>query len=97
MTTAELDRLTYRIIQGAIEIHKALGPGLLESAYRTCISNNFGRPATASIAPTGEASRARSPRSAFGAAIEGCGQLYAPAPLRRSSGAVATRKSDESW
>ena len=37
MTTAELDRLAYRIIQGAIEIHKALGPGLLESAYRTCM------------------------------------------------------------
>jgi GxxExxY protein len=37
MTTAEVDRLTYQIIQGAIEIHKALGPGLLESAYRTCM------------------------------------------------------------
>ena len=37
MTTAELDRLSYRIIQAAIEIHKALGPGLLESAYRTCM------------------------------------------------------------
>jgi GxxExxY protein len=37
MTTAELDRLSYGIIQAAIEIHKALGPGLLESAYRTCM------------------------------------------------------------
>ena len=37
MTTAELDRISYRIIQAAIEIHKALGPGLLESAYRTCM------------------------------------------------------------
>jgi GxxExxY protein len=37
MTTAALDRLSYQIIQAAIEIHKALGPGLLESAYRTCM------------------------------------------------------------
>jgi GxxExxY protein len=37
MTTAELDRISYLIIQAAIEIHKALGPGLLESAYRTCM------------------------------------------------------------
>ena len=37
MTTAELDRLSYRIIQAAIEIHRALGPGLLESAYLTCM------------------------------------------------------------
>ena len=37
MTTAELDRLSYQIIQAAIEIHKTLGPGLLESAYSTCM------------------------------------------------------------
>lgn len=37
MTTAELDGISHRIIQAAIEIHKALGPGLLESTYRTCM------------------------------------------------------------
>ncbi|MEW6094366.1 MAG: GxxExxY protein [Chloroflexota bacterium] len=29
--------LTERIIHAAIEVHKALGPGLLESAYQTCM------------------------------------------------------------
>jgi GxxExxY protein len=29
--------LTEQIIGGAIEVHRHLGPGLLESAYRTCL------------------------------------------------------------
>jgi GxxExxY protein len=29
----ELDRLAYRVIGAAIEVHRILGPGLLESAY----------------------------------------------------------------
>jgi GxxExxY protein len=29
--------LTGRIIAAAIEVHRNLGPGLLESAYRTCL------------------------------------------------------------
>lgn len=29
--------LTEKIIYAAIEVHKALGPGLLESAYQTCM------------------------------------------------------------
>jgi GxxExxY protein len=29
--------LTDKIIHAAIEVHKALGPGLLESAYQTCM------------------------------------------------------------
>lgn len=37
MDTVALDRISFLIIQAAIEIHKALGPGLLESAYRTCM------------------------------------------------------------
>ena len=37
MDAAALDRLSFLIIQAGIEIHKALGPGLLESAYRTCM------------------------------------------------------------
>lgn len=31
------DPLTAQIIAGAIEVHKHLGPGLLESAYRACL------------------------------------------------------------
>lgn len=37
METAELDRISYLAIQSAIEIHRVLGPGLLESVYRTCM------------------------------------------------------------
>jgi len=37
-TEAErLNALTERIIGAAIEVHKALGPGLLESAYEACL------------------------------------------------------------
>jgi GxxExxY protein len=32
------DRLTERIIGFAIEVHRQLGPGLLESAYEECLS-----------------------------------------------------------
>ena len=30
--------LTQKILAAAIEVHKILGPGLLESAYKTCLS-----------------------------------------------------------
>ena len=33
-----LDSITRRIIGGAIEVHRRLGPGLLESAYETCLA-----------------------------------------------------------
>lgn len=33
----ELDKITEQIIGAAIEVHKALGPGLLESAYEECL------------------------------------------------------------
>jgi hypothetical protein len=33
----QLNELTYRIIACAIAVHRALGPGLLESAYRACL------------------------------------------------------------
>jgi len=33
----ERDKLTYEIIGAAIEVHKAIGPGLLESAYEECL------------------------------------------------------------
>ena len=33
-----LDLITRRIIGAAIEVHRHLGPGLLESAYQTCLA-----------------------------------------------------------
>jgi GxxExxY protein len=36
-TEKESDPLTGNIISAAIEVHRALGPGLLESAYETCL------------------------------------------------------------
>ncbi len=33
----KIDKITKEIIGSAIEIHKELGPGLLESAYETCL------------------------------------------------------------
>lgn len=32
------DPLTHAIIGGAIEVHKALGPGMLESVYEQCLA-----------------------------------------------------------
>jgi len=37
MDTNELNDLTHKIIGCAIEVHKQLGPGLLESAYEECL------------------------------------------------------------
>ena len=35
------EALTDRIIGAAIEVHRALGPGLLESAYQTCLAHEL--------------------------------------------------------
>ena len=32
-----LDAISRRIIGAAVEVHRHLGPGLLESAYETCL------------------------------------------------------------
>ena len=36
------DPLTEKIIGSALEVHRALGPGLLESTYRTCLVHQLG-------------------------------------------------------
>ena len=37
----EEDGLTRKVIGCAIEVHRALGPGLLESAYQQCLAHEF--------------------------------------------------------
>jgi GxxExxY protein len=37
----DINDLTGQIIGSAIEVHKALGPGLLESAYEECLCHEF--------------------------------------------------------
>ncbi|MFA6470144.1 MAG: GxxExxY protein [Bacteroidota bacterium] len=37
MEKAEYDKLTDQIIASAIEVHRELGPGLLESVYEVCL------------------------------------------------------------
>ena len=36
------NELTDRIIGAAIEVHRNLGPGLMESAYQKCLAREFG-------------------------------------------------------
>ena len=38
MRAMEMNEITQRIIGCAIEVHKHLGPGLLESAYEECLA-----------------------------------------------------------
>jgi len=38
----DINELSGKIIGAAIEIHKMLGPGLLESAYEECLCYEFG-------------------------------------------------------
>jgi GxxExxY protein len=37
MKPRELNDVSYLIIQSAIQVHRELGPGLLESVYRACL------------------------------------------------------------
>lgn len=39
MTQKQVNQLTYNIIGFAIEVHKELGPGLLESIYEKCLAH----------------------------------------------------------
>ncbi len=37
----EINDLTHEVISAAIEVHRTLGPGLLESAYEECLCHEF--------------------------------------------------------
>ena len=37
----EINKVTETIIGASIEVHKALGPGLLESAYEECLCHEL--------------------------------------------------------
>lgn len=41
VTRKYIDELTYKIIGAAIEVHKKLGPGLLENVYNKCLRQEF--------------------------------------------------------
>lgn len=41
VTQSFLTDLTYKINGACIEVHKILGPGLLESVYHTCLEEEF--------------------------------------------------------
>ncbi|HVZ92915.1 MAG TPA: GxxExxY protein [Phycisphaerales bacterium] len=41
MDIADRDPLTQRVIGAAIEVHRHLGPGLLESAYEECLCHEL--------------------------------------------------------
>src|SRR5262245_56276047 len=41
MSIQEINALTELIIAAAIEVHRALGPGLLESAYEMCLCHEL--------------------------------------------------------
>lgn len=41
MTQVQMDELTYRINGACIEVHKTIGPGLLESVYQKCLEREL--------------------------------------------------------
>lgn len=41
ITKPYLNDLSYKIVGCAIEVHKHLGPGLLESIYHECLRQEF--------------------------------------------------------
>ena len=42
MTQQQINEISYKIIGCAIEVHKQMGPGLLESVYHSCMLEELG-------------------------------------------------------
>jgi len=40
-TSAEVERVGHVVVDSALKVHKALGPGLLESAYEHCLTHEL--------------------------------------------------------
>ncbi|GHB45731.1 hypothetical protein GCM10008106_28470 [Mongoliitalea lutea] len=41
MTKKEIDQLSYEIVGAIIEVHKIVGPGMLEKFYQRCLAREF--------------------------------------------------------
>lgn len=41
MTKEIVDKLSYEVLGAAIEVHKAIGPGLIESVYHDCLKHEL--------------------------------------------------------
>ena len=41
MTKKLVDKLSYDVLGAAIEVHKAIGPGLIESVYKDCLKHEL--------------------------------------------------------
>ena len=41
LTRSAVDKISYSVIGAAIEVHKHIGPGLLESVYQKCLFQEF--------------------------------------------------------
>ena len=41
ITQKYINEIAYKIVGGAIEVHKSIGPGLLESVYESCFINEL--------------------------------------------------------
>jgi GxxExxY protein len=39
----EIEKIAHEVIQGAFRVHKALGPGLLESVYESCLCHELAK------------------------------------------------------
>ncbi len=39
--TPELNRISHTVIGAAMDVHRVLGPGLLESAYESCLAHEL--------------------------------------------------------
>ncbi|MFM9903434.1 MAG: GxxExxY protein [Pyrinomonadaceae bacterium] len=41
MNKGIVDKLSYDVLGAAIEVHKAIGPGLIESVYHDCLKHEY--------------------------------------------------------